>query len=149
MSESSDDDINLTPEELKQKVINAELSFLPEKSREKYLKAYNTFNEWRNTKGAITFSETVLLSYFIELSQTRQSSTMWSIYSMLKSTIKTKHDVHIESYPKLISFLKRKSVGHKSKKSKVFTAHNIQTFLNEAPDCNFLAAKVSSTCIYV
>lgn len=35
MSESSDDVCDLTPEELKQYVKNAELSFLPEKSREK------------------------------------------------------------------------------------------------------------------
>lgn len=145
MSETSDENSILTPEELKQQVINAELSFLPEKSREKYLKAYHVFNEWRLTKGASSFSETVLLSYFLDLSQTRRSSTMWSIYSMLKATLKTKHNVHIETYAKLVSFLKRMSVGHKAKKSKIFTALNIEKFLNEAPDCNFLAAKVSGT----
>jgi hypothetical protein len=143
MSETSDEENMLTPEELKKTVKDAELSFLPVKSRDKYIKAYNLFTDWRQEKGANTFSETVLLSYFIELSQTRQPSTMWSIYSMLKATIKTKNNVHIETYPKLISFLKRNAVGHKSKKSKIFTASNIEIFLNEAPDCDFLAAKVS------
>jgi hypothetical protein len=76
MSETCDEISILTPEELKQQVINAELSFLPGKSREKYLKAYQVYNEWRLTKGASSFSATVLLSYYIDLSQTRRSSTL-------------------------------------------------------------------------
>lgn len=141
---SEDEDIDLTPLELKEQVANAELNFLPEKSREKYLKAYTVFNEWRFSKGAKTCSETVLLSYFMEASKTKQPSTLWSIYSMLKATIKSKHDVHIETFPKLLAYLKRTSEGHKPKKSRVFTASNIEKFLNEAPDCNFLATKVST-----
>lgn len=144
MSESSsDEDVNFTPEELVQAVDNAELSFLPEKSREKYIKAYNLFNAWIHSKGAKTFSETIMLSYFIELSKTRQSSTLWSIFSMLKATIKTKNDIHIEKYSKLLAFLKKNSSGHKPKKSKIFTHTNIEQFLNEAPDSEFLATKVS------
>jgi hypothetical protein len=146
MSDTSEDDNIVTPEELKRTVKEAELNLLPAKSRERYLKAYDLFNNWRQQKSANTCSETVLLSYFIELSQTKQPSTMWSIYSMLKATLKTKKNVHIDTYPKLISFLKRTSVGHKSKKSKVFTASNIESFLNEAPDSCFLATKVSVIC---
>ncbi|XP_026318551.1 uncharacterized protein LOC113229237 [Hyposmocoma kahamanoa] len=143
MSDSSEDDNFLTPPELVETVKNAELSFLPSKSREKYLKVYEHFDKWRHEKGAgNTMSETVLLSYFIEMSHTKQPSTMWSIYSMLNATLQTKNNVHINTYAKLIAFLKRSAVGHKSKKSKVFTAANIEKFLNEAPDCTFLAAKV-------
>ena len=45
-----------------------------------------------------------------ELSRTRKPSTiMWSIYSMLKSTINVKHGINISTYPRLQAFLKRKS----------------------------------------
>lgn len=141
---SSDEDIILTPPELTETVNNAELSFLPDKSREKYLKSYDTFNTWRCSKGAKTFSENVMLSYFIEQSKTKKASTLWSIYSMLKTTIKIKKNVHIEKYSKLLAFLKRGSTGYKPKKSKTFSASNVQEFLNEAPDCEFLGTKVST-----
>lgn len=62
---------------------------------------------------------------------------------MLKSTLKLKKDVHIEKYPKLTAFLKKSSTGHKPKKSKIFTAADVEKFLNEAPDSVYLAAKVS------
>jgi hypothetical protein len=149
MSESSDEADVLTPQELRNAVKEAELCFLPEKSREKYLKTYEIFNKWRSDKGATNISETVLLSYLIELSHNKQPTTMWSIYSMLKATLKTKHNIHIETYKKLLGFLKRLSVGHKSKKSKVLTASNIEKFLNEAPNCNFLATKVSIVFVYI
>ncbi|CAH0406004.1 unnamed protein product [Chilo suppressalis] len=111
-------------------------------SREKYLKQYDIFNMWRLAKGAKTFSENVLLAYFIELSETKKASTLWSTYSMLKLTIKMKKDVHIDTYHKLVAFLKRASSGYKPKKSKVFTASEIAKFINEAPDSVYLAAKV-------
>lgn len=90
----------------------------------------------------MSFSETVFLAYFQHLAMTKQP-TLWSIYSMLKSTVNTKNNIQIEKYSKLIAYLKRLSEGHKSKKSKVLSSKNIETFLNEAPDNDFLAIKVS------
>lgn len=57
--------------------------------------------------------------------------------------------MNIETYPKLVAFLKRKSEGYKPKKSKIFTAPEIEKFLNEAPDCNFLGIKVSKSAIWL
>ncbi|CAB3231274.1 unnamed protein product [Arctia plantaginis] len=54
----------------------------------------------------------------------------------------TNHDINIKNYSKLSSFLKRQFAGHKSKKSKVFTAQDVKTFINEAPDDIYLAVKV-------
>ncbi|XP_047023444.1 uncharacterized protein LOC124632594 [Helicoverpa zea] len=139
---SDDDDIYLTPTELIETVNNVQMTFLPQQSREKYLKQYEMFNTWRIAKGAKTFSENVLLAYFVELYKTRKSSTLWSTYSMLKATIKMKKDINIETYTKLLAFLKRASSGHQPKKSKVFTASEIEKFVNNAPDSMYLAAKV-------
>lgn len=143
MSDSSDEEVYLTPTELTETVNNAQMIFLPQQSREKYLKQYDTFNSWRLAKGANTFSENVLLAYFIDLSETKKSSTLWSTYSMLKATLKMKKDIHIDTYPKLVAFLKRASSGHQPKKSKVLKASEIEKFLNEAPDSVYLVAKVS------
>lgn len=144
MSDSNnEEELELTPAELRQAVQTAELQLLPEKSRVKYVKAFDLFNEWRHKKGAKTFSETVLLSYFLELANSKKPSTLWSTFSMLKSTLKVKKNVHIENYPKLMAFLKKTSAGHKPKKSKILTASDVERFLNDAPDVDYLAAKVS------
>lgn len=141
---SSDESV-LTPEFIKldaQGIVN---NLLPEKSKEKYLKAYNDFDKWKAVKGVKSVSESVLLVYFEYLSATKKPSSLWCIYSMLRATISVKHDIQINTYAKLLAFLKRKSDGHRAKKSKILTTQNVETFLNEAPDHSFLAIKVSTT----
>ncbi|KAL0879211.1 hypothetical protein ABMA27_002994 [Loxostege sticticalis] len=139
---SSESDI-LTPETIKLEASNVIQNLIPTKSREKYLKAYDNFIQWKNRKGAKTFSENVFLAYFQELAKTKQPSTLWSVYSMLKTTVNINKDIKIDSYSKLVAYLKRLSEGHKPKKSKVFSGQNVETFLNDAPDKEFLAIKVA------
>lgn len=52
----------LTPTELTETVNNAQMTFLPQQSFEKYLKQYDIFNTWRLVIGAKTFLENVLLA---------------------------------------------------------------------------------------
>lgn len=141
-SSSSENDM-LTPELVKVEANNVINNLLPPKSKAKYLKAYENFCVWKNSKGAKSFSETVFLAYFQEISKYKQPSTLWSIYSMLKATVSLNNNIQINLYAKLIAFLKRLSEGHKTKKSRVLSAENVDTFLNEAPDDSFLAVKVS------
>lgn len=143
MSSSSDEFINLTPPQLLNAAKKATLSLLPEKSTDRYLQAYQNFILWKTSQNANSFSQNVFLAYFMELSHKYKSSSLWCYYSMLKSTMKTNHGIDIKSYSNLLAFLKRRSDGHMSKKSKVFSADNIKTFLKEAPDCRYLATKVS------
>ena len=63
---------------------------------------------------------------------------------MLKSIIENKNKVNIENYSLLNAFLKKKSKGYESTKSKVLEAKHVEKFLNEAPDNQWLAAKVST-----
>lgn len=68
---------------------------------------------------------------------------------MLKTTILCKHDIDISKDTKLLTFLKQKSVGFVSKKSTVFTSAEIQKFMVDAPDDNYLATKVyNSSYLY-
>lgn len=61
---------------------------------------------------------------------------------MLKTMIARNHNVDIK-YPKLIAYLKKNSVGYRPKKSNVFQPDDIQKFLSDADDANFLAIKVT------
>lgn len=61
---------------------------------------------------------------------------------MLRTTIEKNHNIDI-NYPKLLSLLKKFAVGYTAKKSNVFEPNEIDKFLSEAPDNEFLATKVT------
>ncbi|KAK4887301.1 hypothetical protein RN001_003572 [Aquatica leii] len=131
-----------TPKHLTEKAVAVSLDLLPTKSKEKYLSCYDKFVKWKEAEGATSWSEDVLLSYFAEELSKYAPTTMWSIYSMLKTTISSKHNVDISKYCRLQAFLKKKRIGFASKKSKVSSPTEINKFLREAPDREYLLVKV-------
>lgn len=146
MSNDGDDsDVEMceTPPEIRDAATTVTNNLLPEKSRKQYEKAYKDFMAWIATKNTRSVSENVLLVYFEHLSTKFKPVSLWTYYSMLKSTINIRHEVDISKYYKLIAFLKRKSEGYTGKKSKTFLPEEIEKFLNEAPDQLYLMQKVS------
>lgn len=137
------DDFSCTSSYVSQIACNASVNLLPQKSKDRYEKTYISFCEWCKKKKIEGFSENVLLIYFNEMAKGKLSSTLWSIYSMLKSTLVVKENVDISKYSRLIAFLKRKSVGYRAKKSKVLRREEMNKFLSEAPDDRYLLIKVS------
>jgi len=135
-------EISCTPPEIAQTARSITLNLLPEKSRKKYEKQYDLFIKWCELKGTKKISENILLAYFAEKAKVMKSSTLWSIYSMLRSTISVKNDTDITQYKKLVAFLKRQAVGQKPVKSKILNFDNVKTFLTEAPDNTYLLKKV-------
>lgn len=134
--------VNEVPREIVD-AANAALSqILPEKSKVSYNKAYSSFCTWKNVKGATETTETVLLAYFKELSDQYKPTTLWSQFSMLKTMLNLKEKVDIDKFLELPAFLKQKSRGYAPKKSKVFSANQIQNFLENAPDEHNLDKKV-------
>lgn len=138
----SDSSINGTPPGLKSTANSAVSELVPEKSKKQYEKCYNDFKDWCNSKGAKTLSENVLLAYLKEKSETLKSSSLWSVYSMLKCMLNVKEGIDVRRYLKLVPFLKKKSVGYRAKKSKVLTHNQIKMFLEEASDESNLMWKV-------
>ena len=136
-------DFQLTPPEIRNEAQIATERLLPAKLKEKYLSVYDNFLQWKANKKASSFSENVLLAYFNEMAAKYKPSTLWSQYSMLKSTIKTKNNVDLARYVNLTAFLKRLSDGYKPKKARVLSADQVKRFLDEAPDHHYLATKVS------
>lgn len=120
-------------------------SLLPEKSKEKYEKAFKEFENWCLQKRVQDISEEVLLAYFEQKSRILKGSTLWSLYSMLRATINVNKKIEIKNFPCLIAFIKRKSTGQIPKKSSVFTKIEVQKFLKEADDDKYLLMKVNFT----
>ena len=133
-----------TPPEIRESANIARGAVVPKKSKDRYVQAYNAFVEWQvanNVKNL--FSESVLLAYFQEQSKKYCPSTLWSMYSMLRSIIHLRHKVNIKNYAQLLSFLSNSSKGYKPVKAKIFTDDEIARFLDKAtPDSEWLLHKV-------
>ena len=69
-------------------------------------------------------------------------TTLWATYSMLKSTIHQKENITIENFKSLIVFMKRKAEGYIPKHAKVLKTTEVEKFLKEAPNNQYLATKV-------
>ncbi|XP_066583293.1 tyrosine recombinase XerC-like [Prorops nasuta] len=117
-------------------------NLLPEKSSERYNIAYKEFLKWQKSENIKTISEEVLIVYFNGLAKKFKSSTLWSTFSMLKSTLQVNNDINISSYHKLITYLKRQSKDYKCKKAMVLSPQDVEKFLQTAPDIDYLGAKI-------
>lgn len=62
-------------------------NLLPPKSKERYINELRKFHEWMNIKSVTLITEQVLLAYFNGLLEKYAPSSLWSTYSMLKSTL--------------------------------------------------------------
>ncbi|XP_074103468.1 uncharacterized protein LOC141530326 [Cotesia typhae] len=72
-----------------------------------------------------------------------EPSSLWATYSMLRSMVDIKHNINIYNYSRLIAFLKQKNKGFKSTKALTLSAEQINQFLGEAPDNQYLPIKVA------
>lgn len=138
---NSDDEL---PYSILEVANSASINLLPIKSKEKYNKQYDDFQNWCHNKGTNSTKEEVFLAYFAHLSKIFQPNTLWSKYSMLKSVLKIKINLDLSQYYKLTSFLKKQNVGYRPKKSKIFDKNDISKFMKEAPDETYLLIKVAT-----
>jgi hypothetical protein len=88
--------------------------------------AYENLSKLRKIIKTKSLSENVFRTNFNKFSTEIKPSTLWSIYSMLKSTKNMKHNINIGTYLKLQVFFKEKIKWIKSKNSKVLTSTDIK-----------------------
>lgn len=136
------EEVLVKPPDICEAAENASLYLLPAKSRSLYERCYRTYTEWKKSSQTTSTSERVLMAYFHSLAKNYQPSTLWSYYSMLKTTIIINEKLDISTYHKLTAFLKEQSHGFRSKKSKIFSSEEVKKFLTEAPDDKYLLTKV-------
>ncbi|XP_037043342.1 uncharacterized protein LOC119079498 isoform X1 [Bradysia coprophila] len=116
--------------------------FLPDKSRGRYETEYAKFRKWQEAQDMISFTEEVLLKYFGGLARTLAPTTLYTVYSMLKSMLSSKHNVNIGEYSQLLALLKKSKVEFISNAPpRLFTADEVNKFLQEAPDSEYAAVK--------
>ncbi|XP_034938091.1 uncharacterized protein [Chelonus insularis] len=63
--------------------------------------------------------------------------------NLLSVKSRDKHAINIHDHAGVIAFLKQKHKGYTPKKSKVLNTEEIDQFITEAPNCEFLAIKVA------
>lgn len=141
--ENDCDGVHGIPFDVSEAAAAATEDLLPSKSRQRYEKAFKIFEDWCRLKKVTSLTEDVFLAYFAEKASSYKASSLWSNYSMLKAVLLLKQNLDISKFYKLIGYLKRKSAGYQPKKSKCFSRDQIDKFLLEAPDKEFLLMKVS------
>lgn len=130
------------PSDIEEAAVSTLPTTIPAESKAKYDLAYEKFTQWCEEKEIKHVNEQVMLTYFDE-KKAFKASTLWTIYSMLRSELALNKSIDISKYANLVAFLKKQSKGYNAKKSKVLTKENIAKFLSEADDYSFLLAKVS------
>lgn len=95
---TDEEEYSCTPPEVCEAAYIASLDLLPKKSKTLYESCYKTFQDWEKTSNTKSCSERVLLAYFKKLAEKYKPSTLWSNYSMLKTTIKIYEKLDITCY---------------------------------------------------
>ena len=100
---------------------------LPKKSSDRYLLVYNTYKKWRreNQNSLSGNEENNLIVYFTGLKQRLAPPTLWSIWSMLKSTMLTRDDMDIKKFLRLRDLIRQNNKNYRPKKSAVLSWENI------------------------
>ncbi|KAG4079588.1 hypothetical protein HA402_011539 [Bradysia odoriphaga] len=140
-SDSELDERSGTPDELIEMANSATKDLLPVKSKARYEQTFCEFKNWQKTKNTTSNSERVLLSYFSALKGKLSPGTLWSRFSMLKSTLQIYEDVDIGTYSSLAAFLKQQLKDYNPKRAKVLTETELRRFIEEAPDIAWLDVK--------
>lgn len=134
-----------TPDGMSKVAANSAATQIPAASKDKYNKVYEDFHKWNKSNGAPPVSQNVLMTYFSELAAKHKPSTLWVMFSMLKATLRTNDDLDISLWTNLTDYLKRNNVGYKPAKAKMFTEEDVERFIREAPDEQWLDVKVRAT----
>lgn len=137
-----------TPQEVLDSANAAAFNLLPEKSKGIYKKTYDQFKSWCSSKNVSKITENVVLAFLGEKSKHIAPPTLWSTYSMLKATLSVNDNIDLKKFSKLVPYLKKKSVGYKPRKSKIFSKEDISNFIKRADDEDYLLMKVR-TLVFV
>ncbi|KAJ8909639.1 hypothetical protein NQ315_015331 [Exocentrus adspersus] len=121
-----------TTDEIRSVAAAAKDSLLPSKSKHLYDETYNAYRKWCCNKKIKSTCEDSILAYFNSDLSRYKSSSLWSKYSMLRSTINLREGIDISKFPSVIPFLKRKGEGYKPKKSLILTREHIDEFFIKA-----------------
>lgn len=126
----------------KEQLQNILNELLPKKSKEIYNKWYDNFINWQTKNELFEITENTLLLYFDELSKNFSANSLWTIYSCLKKKILLEKNIDIKNFAKITNFLKIKNNDYLPKKAAVFKREEIENFLDNASNQEFIREKL-------
>lgn len=115
---------------------------VPDKSRGQYDHTYQEYRKWCLKNNIQMTTENSILTYFTTEMASYKSSSLWTKYSMLRTTIKIFEGIDISTFPSIIPFLKSKGDGHRTTKSLTLSKDHVDKFLAEADNKKHLLNKV-------
>lgn len=127
---------------IKEIAANARKSLLPRKSKLIYEDTYSAYRKWCQIQKITRTTEDSILAYFSSELMRYKSSSLWSKYSMLRTTININEGVDISKFPNITAYLKRQADGYKPKKSLVLLKEHVDAFLIQADNKVHLLNKV-------
>jgi integrase len=83
-------------------------------------------------RNELPHSEAVLLSYLTQQSETKASSTLWTLFSLVKKYMLLECSCDVGRSPRVVDFLKTLSRFHKPKKALALSRDEIFRFLRES-----------------
>ncbi|KAJ8665038.1 hypothetical protein QAD02_006700 [Eretmocerus hayati] len=137
------DDRNV-PLDIRAEARAIQLETLPPVSKAKYLKRYNDFKSWCESRNTDLLSEESLLVYLrtLRVVDGNAASTLRSVHSMIKACVKVYHNFDIGVFPNVNSYLSNLSRRHIPKKAFILTTQHMNQFVVEAPDIEYFLIKV-------
>ena len=93
-----------TPEDIVRAAEEISKNLFPDKSKVKYLNAYNAYKTWQVTKSLHSNSERSLLAYYFG---EHKGTSLWPYYSMLKCGLYIKESTDISNFKELRAFLRK------------------------------------------
>lgn len=118
---------------------------LRESSNKMYEIKYNKFKEWMLFEKIRDITQDVVLRYISIIRKKFAPATASQYVTSLRYTIKKYHSIDIFTYPLVQSLAKELHILWKNKMTnKLFSLNEIQAFLLNAPDSQFLLIKVNN-----
>ncbi|KAG4070340.1 hypothetical protein HA402_006482 [Bradysia odoriphaga] len=112
------------------------------------LNGYDEFMSWRKSWKINSFTEDVFMQFFREAAESLTPKALSTLFSTLKTEMRSKHKVHFGQFFVLFAFLRQKGVvltSHRTNGlSKGFSDEEINKFLTEASDTEYLAMKAAA-----
>jgi integrase len=133
-----------TPPELRQIANETAGVLVHDVPKHRYDKTYRRFKSWCETKNVAKgfASENVILGFLREMSATYAASTLWSMFSMLKKTLRSYDRLDLGDMPTAMDFLKKLDKERTKKKSAVFSRSDIERYMREAPEPECMVIKL-------
>lgn len=140
MSDSESENI---PDEIRNLANVALEETFPEKSKAIYERTYEALQTWVTENKTKIINEILLLAYLKTLSSQYAPNTLWTKYSMIRTMVYNEKNLEIDKYEKLKAFIKRKNTGYVTMQAETFDTVDVNQFLSNAPDNDYLTAEVS------